>query len=116
MAQFGLARPWRLFTSVRGRSWKGIQRDYPMKSRMYFYPFSPFGTTGYRLEGGRDTPGQKILIEGVTTCSQCIKITVAIPKECRLNAEMLGERTKQIFQKELLRDLCRGCPFEDSEA
>ena len=68
------------------------------------------------MEGGRDTPGQKILIEGVTTCSQCIKITVAIPKECRLNAEMLGERTKQIFQKELLRDLCRGCPFEDSEA
>jgi len=69
----------------------------------------PFG-------GGRDTPGQKILIEGVTTCSQCIKITVAIPKECRLNSEILGERTKQLFQKELLRDLCRGCPFEDSEA
>jgi hypothetical protein len=28
---------------------------------------------------------------------------------------MLGERTKQIFQKELLRDLCRGCPLEDAE-
>ena len=83
---------------------------------MHFYPFIAFGTARYCLEGVGDTPGQRILIEGVTTCSQCIKITVAIPKECRLNAEMLGERTKQIFQKELLRDLCRGCPFEASEA
>jgi len=57
---------------------------------------------------------QKIRIDGVTTCSKCIRLTVVIPKECRLNAEMLGERTKQVFQKELLRDLCRGCPLEDA--
>lgn len=56
---------------------------------------------------------QKIRIDGVTTCSKCIRLTIAIPKECRLNAEMLSERTKQVFQKELLRDLCRGCPLED---
>ncbi len=57
---------------------------------------------------------QKVRIDGVTTCSKCIRLTVTIPKECRLNAEMLGERTKQVFQKELLRDLCRGCPLEDA--
>jgi hypothetical protein len=57
---------------------------------------------------------QKIRIDGVTTCSKCIKITITVPEECRMTAEMLGERTKQIFQKELLRDLCRGCPLEDA--
>jgi hypothetical protein len=88
----------------------------PSEIQNAFLSFQRIRHNRVRLGGGRDTPGQKILIEGVTSCSQCIKITVAIPKECRLNAEMLGERTKQIFQKELLRDLCRGCPFEDSEA
>lgn len=57
---------------------------------------------------------QKVRIDGVTTCSKCIRITVTIPRECRLNAEMLGERTKQVFRKELLRDLCHGCPLEDA--
>lgn len=58
---------------------------------------------------------QKIRIDGVTTCSKCIRITVTVPKECRLNAELLGERTKQVFRKELLRDLCHGCPLEDAQ-
>ena len=57
---------------------------------------------------------QKVRIDGVTTCSKCIRITVTIPRECRLNAEMLGERTKQVFRKELLRGLWRGCPLEDA--
>lgn len=66
--------------------------------------------------GVRLTPGQKVSIDGITTCSQCIRITVVLPKECRLNAEMLGDRVRDVFRKETLRDLCRGCPLEDPEA
>jgi hypothetical protein len=58
---------------------------------------------------------EKRTITDTTTCSQCITLTIDLPKECRLNADILESRMKDIFKKELLRDLCRGCPLENDE-
>lgn len=60
-------------------------------------------------------PGEKRTITDMTTCSQCITLTIDLPKECRLNADMLESRAKELFKKEMLRDLCRGCPLENEE-
>ena len=58
---------------------------------------------------------EKRIITNTTTCSQCITLTIDLPKECRLNADMLESRAKDLFNKEILRDLCRGCPLENRE-
>ena len=59
--------------------------------------------------------GEKRVLDNITTCSQCITITIDLPKECRLEADMLAERAKECFKKEIFRDLCRGCHLENSE-
>jgi len=51
-------------------------------------------------------------LEDLTTCSQCITMTLKLPKTCRLNADLLSARVAEMFNKELLRDLCHGCPLE----
>ncbi|HDP96683.1 MAG TPA: hypothetical protein ENN25_03205 [Euryarchaeota archaeon] len=53
------------------------------------------------------------LYNNQSACSQQIVITIDLPMDCRLNEEIIGERIKEIFNKELLRDLCTGCPLEN---
>ena len=55
---------------------------------------------------------EKRILENLTTCSQCITLTLTLPKTCRLNADLLSMRVAEVFDKELLRDLCHGCPLE----
>ncbi len=55
------------------------------------------------------------LLENLTTCSQCIKLTMVVPRECRMDADMLAGRLKQMFDRELFKDLCRGCPLENPQ-
>ena len=57
----------------------------------------------------------RFLLENLTTCSQCIKLTLVVPKECRMDADMLAGRLKQMFDRELFKDLCRGCPLENPQ-
>jgi hypothetical protein len=52
------------------------------------------------------------VLDNLTTCRECIKLRVVVPKECRLNADILAGRVGELFKKEVLRDLCRGCPLE----
>lgn len=52
------------------------------------------------------------VLEDLTTCSECITLTLKLPKNCRLNADLLSVRIAEMFNKELLRDLCHGCPLE----
>ncbi len=54
-------------------------------------------------------------LKNMTTCSQCITLTLKVPKDCRLNADLLSSRVAELFNKELLRDLCHDCPLERSE-
>ena len=65
-----------------------------------------------RMDSGSE---HKLRIEDLTTCSQCIKIRIYVPKDCRLNLELLEQQTRHLFGKEILKELCRGCPLETSE-
>ncbi len=58
---------------------------------------------------------EKRTLENLTTCSECITLTLKVPKNCRLNADLLTARVAEVFDKELLRDLCHGCPLEKTE-
>ena len=53
--------------------------------------------------------------DNLTSCRECIYLTLKLPTNCRLNTDLLSERIANIFNKELLRDLCNGCPLEMSK-
>lgn len=55
------------------------------------------------------------MLENLTTCSQCIKLTLVVPKQCRMDADILAGRVKELFNREVFRDLCHGCPLESRE-
>ncbi len=51
-------------------------------------------------------------LENLTTCSRCIKMTLVVPRECRMDADLLAGRLRELFNREVFRDLCHGCPLE----
>lgn len=51
-------------------------------------------------------------LEKMTTCSECIKLSVVVPKQCRMDADMLVVRLRELFNREVFRGLCDGCPME----
>ncbi len=71
--------------------------------------FTPLVEGGVRL-------AEKRVVTDTTTCSQCITIIIDLPKDCRLNGDMLAARVKECFKKEIFRDLCRGCHLESPES
>jgi hypothetical protein len=52
------------------------------------------------------------VLDSLTTCRECIKLRIVVPRECRLNADILAQRVSELFKTEVLRDLCHGCPLE----
>lgn len=55
-------------------------------------------------------------LSNLTTCSECITLTLSVPKDCRLDVDIVASRVSEMFKKELLRDLCYGCPLEKRQA
>jgi hypothetical protein len=51
-------------------------------------------------------------LENLTTCKECITLTLSVPKDCRLNMDTLSVRLEEFFNREFFRDLCHGCPLE----
>lgn len=51
-------------------------------------------------------------LDDLTTCSQCIRLSLVVPKECRMDADLLAGRVRELFNREVFRDLCHGCPME----
>lgn len=51
-------------------------------------------------------------LENMTTCSECLTITLSLPEGCRLSLDVLAVRLTEIINSEVLRDLCSGCPLE----
>lgn len=51
-------------------------------------------------------------LENLTTCKECLTLTLSVPKDCRLNMDMLSVRLEELFNREVFRDLCHGCPLE----
>ena len=54
---------------------------------------------------GRTTRGRMILketrtIENLTTCKECLTLTLTVPKDCRLNMDMLSVRLEDLFNRE----------------
>jgi len=49
---------------------------------------------------------------GKTTCTQGVVLTLNLPKDCRLNENILSEYVERIFVEGLLKELCAGCPLE----
>jgi len=52
------------------------------------------------------------MLENLSTCSHCIRLNLIVPKECRMDADMLASRVRELFNREVFRDLCHGCPME----
>jgi len=52
------------------------------------------------------------MLENLTTCKECLTITLTVPKECRMNVDLLSARLEEMFNREVFRDLCHGCPLE----
>ena len=59
--------------------------------------------------------GEKKIIRDATTCSECITITLDLPKNCRLNEDMIETMAKELFKQASFKDVCRGCPLENRE-
>jgi len=51
-------------------------------------------------------------LENLTTCMECLTITLSVPKDCRLDMDTLSARLEELFNREVFRDLCHGCPLE----
>ncbi len=52
-------------------------------------------------------------LENLTTCSECIRLTLVVPRECRMDADILASRVKELFNREVFKDLCYGCPLNN---
>lgn len=52
------------------------------------------------------------MLENLTTCKECLTLTLTVPKDCRLNMDLLSVRLEELFNREVFRDLCHGCPLE----
>lgn len=53
------------------------------------------------------------VLDNLTTCSECIRLTLVVPKDCRMNVDLLENRLRELFNREVFRDLCDGCPKEN---
>lgn len=51
-------------------------------------------------------------LENLTTCKECLTLTLSVPKDCRMNIDLLSARLEELFNREVFRDLCHGCPLE----
>jgi len=51
-------------------------------------------------------------IENLTKCKECITLTLTVPKDCHLDMDVLSVRLQELFNREVFRDLCHGCPLE----
>ena len=51
-------------------------------------------------------------LENLTTCKECLTLTLTVPKDCRLNVDLLSVRLEELFNREVFRDLCHDCPLE----
>jgi hypothetical protein len=50
----------------------------------------------------------------VTSCSECITITLTVPKDCRIDADGIADLAAQCLSSESIRQVCRGCPLQVS--
>jgi|GEM_PF-1201813 len=55
---------------------------------------------------------EKKTLGDLTNCRQCLTLTLSVPKNCRLSADVLASRVQEMFDKDLFSDLCSGCPLE----
>ncbi len=46
----------------------------------------------------------------VTLCSECITITIAVPKDCRMDADAIADMAAECLSSGAIRRLCEGCP------
>lgn len=51
-------------------------------------------------------------LENLTTCSRCIRLSLVVPRDCRMDADLLAGRLTELFNREVFRGLCAGCPME----
>jgi len=56
------------------------------------------------------------VLDNLTTCRECLTLTLSLPKDCRLDVDMLSARIQDLFNREVLRDLCDGCPLDKKKA
>lgn len=65
-----------------------------------------------RAQKGWMTLKETRTLENLTTCKECLTLTLSVPKECRMNIDLLSARLEELFNREVFRDLCYGCPLE----
>lgn len=53
-------------------------------------------------------------LENLTTCKECIRISLVVPGDCRLDADLLSGRVTEMFVAGVFRDLCAGCHRENA--
>lgn len=58
---------------------------------------------------------ERRIIRNVSTCSEGIRVTIDLPKDCRLEADVMGEYVAKILVEGLIQNLCAGCPLEKSD-
>ena len=71
-------------------------------------------TVGLKPRGSGTLDEYKTL-ENLTTCSECIRLTLVVPKECRMDADILAGRVRELFNREVFKDLCHGCPLNNPQ-
>ena len=58
---------------------------------------------------------ERRVIRNVSTCSEGVRVIIDLPKECRVDADLLGEYVAKILIEGFIRNLCAGCPLERSD-
>lgn len=58
---------------------------------------------------------EKRIILNATDCSECITVTLEVPKGCRFDTDIIEARAMQLFKMPIFKDLCHGCSLENRE-
>ncbi|TFG68280.1 MAG: hypothetical protein E4H25_06215 [Methanomassiliicoccus sp.] len=52
-------------------------------------------------------------ITNLTTCKDCIKIVIILPKDCRMDTKSLVKSFEDLAKAPHVQPICRGCPNEN---
>ncbi|MCJ7562141.1 MAG: hypothetical protein MUO84_03920, partial [Thermoplasmata archaeon] len=52
-------------------------------------------------------------ITNLTTCKDCIKVVIILPKDCRMDTVALVRSFEDMAKAPYLESICRGCPNEN---
>lgn len=55
---------------------------------------------------------EKKSVSNPTSCSECLTLTLVVPKNCHVNIDLLASEIQKLFEKPIFRDVCAGCPLE----